>query len=86
MWERRGDIISSSNYCLSALPEPLRVYRLFCMAHGKAITATLSLVLSIDSTVRFTPVLIPEKDIREAYGPPLSGGAGRMRVGLTIGP
>jgi len=56
------------------------------MAHGKAITATLSLVLSIDSTVRFTPVLIPEKDIREAYGPPLSGGAGRMRVGLTIGP
>ena len=82
---RERDIISSSN-CLAALPASLRVYTLFGMEHGKVISATLSLMQSIDSMFRFTPAFILENDVREVYRIPLSGGTGRMRVGLTIGP
>jgi len=79
-------MVSSSNYCLAGLPEALRVSTLFGIAHGKVITATLTLVLSIDSTIRFAPSFILEKNVREGgIRTTLSGDAGQMRVRLTIG-
>lgn len=55
--------------------------------HGKAIAATLSLAISIDSTTRFTPGFVPEKDAREVYGLPLSAiVAKQLEMGLTIDP
>jgi len=43
------------------------VYSLFGIAHGKVITATLSLVLSVDCTIRSAPNFILEKDVKEIY-------------------
>jgi len=46
-------------------PEGLRVYKLLGIAHGKVITTTLSLVLSIYCMIYFTPNFILEKDAKE---------------------
>ena len=43
---------------------------LFTIAQGEVITATLSFVLSIDSTICFAPDFILENDVREIYGLP----------------
>jgi len=59
---------------------------LFGIAHGKVITATPSLALSIFSTICFTLDFILEKDEREVCRLPLSEIARQIEMGLTIDP
>ena len=62
------------------------MYALFGMTHGKVITVTLSLVLSIDSTISFAPDFILEQDVREVYRLHLSEIEKQIQMGLTVDP
>ena len=61
------DVVCSSSCCLAMLSKEFRVPTLFGIAHGKVITATLALELSIDSTIPFAPDIMLEMDVREVY-------------------
>ena len=68
------------------LPEALRVYALFGIVHGKAITDTPSLALSIFSIIRFAPYFMLEEDAQEVNRLPLSEIAKLIEMGFTIDP
>ena len=59
------DIITSRSCRPAALPEELTVPTLFGIAHGKVITPTLPIELSIDSTINFVQDIILERNVRE---------------------